>query len=457
MAGSETLISRLKSFVVGGDERTRKMKRNSLSMLIIKGLSILVSLAYVPMMLKYVDRADYGVLLTLTSIVHWVAMLDIGLGNGLRNTLAKNLAREEYDKAKESVSSCYAALAIYVTAIVVVFLCVAPFLSWKGILNAPNNSEQELLGLAIIVFVSFCMQFVVNLLTSILYACQMPAFTSYIFFATQVVNFVLVYIMIHFFGMNSILQIGSVTCFTPPVVIIIFSLFLYRKKLSNIAPSFKCVRLKSVGGILSLGVKFFLLQIITIVLFQANNIIITQTVGPEAVVTYNVAYKYIGMTIVIFNIIISPVWSAATDAYVRNDYEWMKKTIIYLRKIFFIVIGIGSVMLVLSRFVYRVWLGKDTIDIPFTVSGLILAYCAFEILYRIYVAFINGVGKLHLQMIITSIIACLYIPVAVLLGKYMGLEGVLIANILVFVLNFLWSRTQCMKIVNQTATGIWNR
>ena len=121
------LIYKFFSFIVGGDERTRKMKRNSLSMLVIKGLSILVSLAFIPMMLKNVNRADYGILLTLTSIVHWVAMLDIGLGNGLRNTLTKSLALNDFSSAKESVSSCYAALAIYVSIIVLIFICVAPF------------------------------------------------------------------------------------------------------------------------------------------------------------------------------------------------------------------------------------------------------------------------------------------------------------------------------------------
>lgn len=443
--------------MLGGDERSKNMKRNSMSMLIVKGVSILISLAYVPMMLKCVDRTDYGVLLTLTSIVHWVGMLDIGLGNGLRNSLTKHLAENDYSKAKEIVSSCYATLAIYVSAIVVIFLCVAPFLSWQSILNAPENPASELLSLTIVVFVSFCLQFVVNLLTSILYACQMPAFTSYIMLATQAVNFILVYIMIHFFGMTSILEIGSVTCLVPPIIIIVFSAILYHTRLSHIAPSFKKVHLKSVNGILSLGVKFFVLQIITIVLFQANNIIITQTVGPEAVVTYNVAYKYIGMIVIIFNIINAPVWSAVTDAYVRGDYAWMKKTLNYLRKIFFAVFAVGVVMVVVSPFVYNVWLGKGTIDISYLISGLVLAYCSFDILYRIYGTFINGTGKLMMQMIITSIIAAIYIPLAIFLGNTFGLAGVLTANTIIFFVNYLWSKIQCERIINQTAIGIWNK
>lgn len=448
---------RIRSFVIGGDERTRKMKRNSISMLVVKGLSILVSLAFVPMMIKNVNRADYGVLLTLTSLVHWVGMLDIGLGNGLRNTLARNLALHEFDKAKENISSCYAALAIYVSAIVLVFLCIAPLLSWKSILNAPNNSETELLGLTIVVFISFCLQFVVNLLTSILYACQKPAYTSYIMLTTQVVNFILVYIMIHFFGMTSILEIGSVTCLTPPVIIIVFSILLFCTQLNHISPSIKSVHLKSVNSILNLGVKFFILQIITVVLYQSNNIIITQTVSPESVVTYNIAHKYMGMITMVFLIIISPVWSAATDAYVTSDFDWMKRTIQYLQKVSFGVFCIGLIMLLASKPIYSIWLGKNTINIPYMITGLAFIACIFDILYRIYGTFINGMGKLYLQMIITSLIALVYIPMTVIMGKQFGLPGVLFSNVIVYFTNYLWAKVQCTKLVNQTAIGVWDR
>lgn len=452
-----SFFQRVYSFLIGGDERTRKLKRNTISMLIVKGLSILVSLAYVPLMLKGVNRTDYGVLLTLTSIVHWVAMLDIGLGNGLRNTLAKNLALNEFDKARESISSCYAALALYVSIVIALFVVIAPFLNWQSILKSYNNPESELLTLAIIVFVSFCVQFVVNLLTSILYACQLPAITSYIMLTTQVVNYFLVFVMIHYWGINSLLEIGTVTCLAPPVVLIVFSFFLFRKKLAHIAPSFKFVHLRSVSNILALGIKFFVIQVVSIVLFQANNIIITQAVGPEAVVTYNVAYKYIGLIVVAFNIIVTPIWSAATDAYVREDFVWMKKTLKYIRRVFGGVLATGIAMLVFSPLAYKIWLGKETFDVPYVITGLVLVYCLFEILYKIYGTFINGTGKLHLQMIITSIIALIYIPLAYFLGKIMGLPGVLIANSIVFFMNYVWSKMQCNRIINQTAVGLWNR
>lgn len=39
---------------------------------------------------------------------------------------------------------------------------------------------------------------------------------------------------------------------------------------------------------------------------------------------YNIAYKYIGLIEMAFMIIMTPFWSAATDAYARKDYQWIK-------------------------------------------------------------------------------------------------------------------------------------
>ena len=70
-------------------------------MMLLKGASILISLMTAPIMLHHVNRADYGVLLTLTSIVSWVGMMDVGLGNGLRNRLPEMLAKGDYKKQRK--------------------------------------------------------------------------------------------------------------------------------------------------------------------------------------------------------------------------------------------------------------------------------------------------------------------------------------------------------------------
>lgn len=439
------------------DTRSKKMYKNTAAMIGIRGISMILTLISAPIMLHHVDRADYGVLLTLTSIVGWVGYMDIGLGNGLRNKLPEFIANNDFNSAKKIVSSCYATLAIYVALIITVFLIISPFVDWLEVLNSPTSDAKEIRELTNVVFIAFCIQFLLGLLNSILFAYQMPAFQSLFTFVGQALALIALIIQVFVFNITSVLQIGAVNSIIPPLVLFCGSIGLFRTKLRKIAPSLKYVDLQSVSGILGLGMKFFVLQMITIVLFQANSIIIARVVNPEAVVEYNLAFKYVSLLTMIFTIVITPIWSATTDAYIRKDFTWIKKTISFSQKVCFISILIGILMLFLSKYIYGIWLGKDVIDISYSTTGLILLYISFEMLYKVYGTIINGTGKVFAQMILTGIIAIIYIPLALLLGSSCGLSGVLIANVIVFAANYIWAKMQCNKLINQTATGIWNK
>lgn len=452
-----SIKTQIRKKFIGTDSRSKKMYKNTVAMIGIRGVSMILTLISVPIMLHHVDRADYGVLLTLTSIVGWVGYMDVGLGNGLRNKLPEFLAKGDFHSAKKIVSSCYVTLTIYVALIIVIFLMVSPFVDWLGVLNSPTSDAGEIRGLTNVVFIAFCIQFLFGLINSILFAYQMPAFQSLFTFVGQFIALIALVIQVYVFDVTSVLQIGAVSSMIPPLVLFLGSIGLFRTKLEEIAPSFKLFEFKSVGSILSLGLKFFVLQMITIVLFQANSIIIARVVSPEAVVEYNLAFKYVSLLTMIFTIVITPVWSATTDAYVRKDFAWINKTISLSRKVCIASIFIGVLMVLASKFVYGIWLGKGTIDINYSTTSLILLYISFEMLYKVYGTIINGTGKVFAQMILTGVIAIIYIPLAILLGKLFGLSGVLIANAIVFALNYLWSKVQCNKLISQTATGIWNK
>jgi len=452
-----SIKTQIRKKFIGTDSRSKKMYKNTVAMIGIRGVSMILTLISAPIMLHHVDRADYGVLLTLTSIVGWVGYMDVGLGNGLRNKLPEFLAKGDFHSAKKIVSSCYVTLAIYVALIIVIFLMVSPFVDWLGVLNSPTSDAGEIRGLTNVVFIAFCIQFLFGLINSILFAYQMPAFQSLFTFVGQFIALIALVIQVYVFDVTSVLQIGAVNSMIPPLVLFLGSIGLFRTKLEEIAPSFKLFEFKSVGSILSLGLKFFVLQMITIVLFQANSIIIARVVSPEAVVEYNLAFKYVSLLTMIFTIVITPVWSATTDAYVRKDFAWINKTISLSRKVCIASIFIGVLMVLASKFVYGIWLGKGTIDINYSTTSLILLYISFEMLYKVYGTIINGTGKVFAQIILTGIIAIIYIPLAIFLGNLCGLSGVLIANTIVFALNYVWSKLQCNKLINQTATGIWNK
>ena len=54
-----------------------------------------------PLALDCLGESKYGIYISVLSIISWIYYFDLGVGNGLRNRLAANLANDEYDKAKK--------------------------------------------------------------------------------------------------------------------------------------------------------------------------------------------------------------------------------------------------------------------------------------------------------------------------------------------------------------------
>ena len=80
------------NFFTKGHERSIKAKKNIAASFVIKGLSIAISLVMVPMTIHYINPTQYGIWITLSSIIGWFSFFDIGFGNGLRNRFAESIA-----------------------------------------------------------------------------------------------------------------------------------------------------------------------------------------------------------------------------------------------------------------------------------------------------------------------------------------------------------------------------
>ena len=74
---------------VNGSERSVIIKKNIVQSSGFKVASIIISLLVVPITIDYVNAEQYGIWLTLSSIVHWISYFDLGLGHGLRNKFAE--------------------------------------------------------------------------------------------------------------------------------------------------------------------------------------------------------------------------------------------------------------------------------------------------------------------------------------------------------------------------------
>ena len=156
------------------------------------------------------------------------------------------------------------------------------------------------------------------------------------------------------------------------------------------------------------------------------------------------------------NIVLVPFWSAFTDAYVKQDYFWMSRMVKRMEKSWLCCIGIGLIMLAISRSVYHIWIGR-LLDIPFSLSLFMMILVLCQTFGAIYMFMINGIGHIRIQLIIYVLFALTSWGLFTLSCRIFGLIGVPLIPIIVYLTQGILGRIQLYKIINQTATGMWSK
>jgi len=309
--------------------------------------------------------------------------------------------------------------------------------------------------LALLVFVFFCLQFVLQLITTIITANQQPAKASFFNFLGSLFSLAVIFILTKTTSGN-LIYLGLSLGVTPVLVLTASSLWFYTHDYKKYAPALKYVKFDYARNLMSLGVKFFVIQIAAVIFYETSNLIIAQLFGPEQVTSYNIAYKYFGVIPMLMGIITTPFWSAFTEAWVNKDIQWIKGTMEKLRLLCLTLSIIALIMLVVSNFVYRMWVGKQIV-ISFAVSATIASYVIINAWNAIHSQFLNGVGKIKLQLYFALGGSLINIPLAIFLGRHLGIYGVVLSTTIISIVVAIASPIQYQKIINNTATGIWNK
>lgn len=101
------------------------------------------------------------------------------------------------------------------------------------------------------------------------------------------------------------------------------------------------------------------------------------------------------------------------------------------------------------------WVGKE-IAVPLGISVVMAAYVILNAWCGIYSQFLNGVGKIKLQLYSGLLGALINIPLAIYLGRHLGISGVVLSTFLIAIISAIWSPVQYFKLINNKAKGIWN-
>lgn len=444
-------------FQFKNSSRSDKAKKNIVILFLLQVFNFFTLMAIVPLTLNYLGKTDYGIWLTLASILNWLINLDFGLGNGLRNKLAEAFALNDIKLARFYISTAYAVFTIGIAAAFIIYVTIHGLLNWGNILQAPDGYTSLLNSLVLYVIILFLVHFLLKLIASVINADQRPALNGGLSLIINTITLIGIYLLSKY-AQPSLTLFGLVSSGIPVLVFFIASIILFGGYFRNISPSLKYVNLEYSSSLVKLGMQFFVIQISSLIVFTSGNIIITQLYGPKSVVTYNIAYKYFYMVPLVFNVVLAPFWSAFTEAYVKKEYNWIKNSVKKLIIIWAMLSIVTIVMLIFSEFIYEQWVGSQ-IKVPFILSLTISAFVMIANWNNIFGTFINGVGKVRIQLYYSIFAAVLNIPLSIFLSRHLGIgvTGVMLSTNICLIFGSFLFPIQYYKLVRDKAKGIWDK
>ena len=446
-------ISKIGSLINKGSNRTVKAKKNIISSFVLKGLSMLVSFLLIPLTLGYLNSYEYGIWLTLSAIAHWVEFFDGGLGNGLRNKLSESLANNDAKLSNSYVSTTFFSLGVIISSLFVVFLFISYYINWYELLNVDIKQVSDLNSLVVIVVGSMSLTFILKTTTYVYYAKQISSITNVVSFLSQLLSLIIIYLLT-ITTQGDLKAVAVVYMGVPIVILLLLYPFTFLYKYVELRPSLKYVNLSYLKDLLGIGLEFFFLKVGGMLIFTTSNVIISNVLSPKEVTNYNIAFKYFNIIGVLYSIIISPIWSAATEAYVKNDLNWLKSA----NKKMLGVSLMLTIMVIIAPYVYLFWVG-NTIVIPQTVNILFAIYVTLINYSLCYSMFIFGMGKLRVQLVSTFVCGILFVVLSPYLTSYFDLNGMLLALILVNLPGVVLNPIQFYKLIgkNLNTESVWNK
>ena len=437
------------------DRRAIVIGRNIAASGVFKCVDTLAYLLLVPLTIGYLNEYEYGLWLSINTISVWVNTFDIGLGSGLRNRLGEAMAKGDEEAARKYVSTAFFILIGIALILLGGGIVAVRSIDWYSLLNVRYEAVSKLTEIITISYVFFILNFALKFVGNVYQAMQKPAVMPLMNCAGHIIALISVFVLSKL-TVGSLLFVAIAYSSALPLVYIIAYPITFKRIYPFLRPSLRYFDKGRVGNLLNLSLLFFVLQVAGLVLFSLSNFLISNMFGPEMVTPFNITQKYFSILLVLLTIVLSPIWSAVTDAFARKEMSWIKAAEKRLSKCLVLLISIAIIMLAVSPAAYRIWVGSD-ITIPFELTSLMAIYTIILLWSQTYGNLLNGMNKLHIQAYNTIFAALLFYPLCRYLGLRYQLEGILMGMCIVNIPGAVLNTIQYYLVSQGKAIGLWNK
>ncbi len=398
---------------------------------------------------KYLGNNDYGIWVTIYSIISWVYFLDFGFSNVIKTKLPA-LLQDKQKEVNVLISTIYIGIGAISLLILLLFSILNLFVSFADFLNID------------VAYVNFNAILFLNLLFSVLILIignYKALFAGVV--KTHIVEFSMMIIQLFVFcfifllykfdlfqGHSKILLVSCVFGLVNLLIGIGFTVYFFKKN-KDIQISFNHFDLSVLKINASLGLKYFIIQACMIVIYSTDYVLITKYFGPKDVANYDIVLKIFQVPMLLAIAGLSPFWSIFSKTFAEQKYRWIRKTlVIYNFSFLFFIAGIAVLTFVIDEIIY-LWM-----NIRFEISKTLLLTISLYISMRAFTAmynyFLNGINKINLSLGLTIFGAVINIPLCIMLiNAGFGVSGIVIGTCISILPTTIALPIQAFKIINR--------
>ena len=401
--------------------------------LLAKILSVATAVISVPLTLHYLGSERYGMWMTMSSLVAIFSFADLGIGNGVLNAVAAAYGRDDRAAIRGFVSSGVFALSAVALLLIGAFALAYPFVPWFRIFNVETSQARAEAGPALGVLITcFALAIPVGVVQRVQMGLQRGFIASLwqcassLFGLTGLLAAIhweagLPWLVLAFAGMPLVAALGN-------------SILFFGQLEPDIAPSPRAVSRAAASRVVSIGMLFFVLQIVAAITFASDNLVIAQILGAGSVTDYAVPATMFSVISMFLAMALTPLWPAYGEAIARGDHVWVRRIVISSLLTSIGLASAASTCLVLAgpRLI-ALWAGH-AVDPPFLLLLGLGLWKVIEGGGNALAMFLNGAHVVRPQIVVGIATAACAVVLKIVFVKKIGVSGVVWATIISYLL-----------------------
>jgi O-antigen/teichoic acid export membrane protein len=401
-------------------ERYRRIAWSTALATVARLTGMATSFITVPLVVGYLGKEQYGMWITMSSLVAALGPLDLGIGLGLLTVVSDAYGRDDREAARRAISTAAAMLSTIAVLAIVAFGIAYLFIPWARVFNVTSPTAITEAGpAAAVLFGAFALGMPLGIVAQIQLAHQSGYISSAWAIAGNLGSFLALLAIISLHGSLPVL-IAALTGVSL-MAAVLNGLVLFRRQRPWLMPRLRDVDLHSARPLLKTGSLFVVLQLAGLAAYQLDNFVIAQLLGAKAVPEYSIPSKLFVVAPTLLSFVLLPLWPAYRESMARGDPAWVRRTLRRSVKLA-AAVNIPSTLflLVAGPFLLHVWVGNNVHPTTLLLVGLAI-WTIMNTLNGPFAMLLNGANVVGFQVVCSVLMAIANVTISIFLVQQPGI------------------------------------